>query len=49
LTRTLDLIEDAFPARKIFVVSGVIVDCGPDYYARLEAEKLSIRLTSSRR
>jgi hypothetical protein len=43
------LIKDAFQARKIFVVSGVVVDGGPDHYARLEAVKLFIRLVSSRR
>jgi hypothetical protein len=41
---TLDLIKDAFQARKIFVVRGVVVDGGPDHYARLEAAKLFIRL-----
>ena len=35
---TLDLIEDAFQVRKIFVV----LDAGPDHYARLEAGKLFI-------
>jgi hypothetical protein len=44
---TLDLIESAFQARKIFVVRGVIVDGGPDHYARLKAAKLFIRLISS--
>jgi hypothetical protein len=47
--QTLDVIGDAFRARKIFVVKGVIVDGGPDHYARLEASKLFIRLVSSRR
>ena len=46
---TLDLIKDAFQARKIFVVRGVLVDGGPDHYARLEAAKLFIQLISSRR
>jgi hypothetical protein len=32
--QTLDVIEDAFEARKIFLVRGVIVDGGPDHYAR---------------
>jgi hypothetical protein len=36
---TLDLIEDAFQARKIFVVRGVIVDGGPDDFDRLEETK----------
>jgi hypothetical protein len=38
--QTLDLIQDAFQARKIFVVRGLIVDGGLDHYARLEAAKL---------
>jgi hypothetical protein len=42
--QTLDVIEDAMKARKIFVVKGVIVDGGPDHYARLEAAKLFILL-----
>jgi len=46
---TLDLIEAAFQARKIFLVGGVLVDGGPDHYARLEAARLFIRLISSRR
>jgi hypothetical protein len=46
---TLDLIKDAFQARKIFVVRGVLLDGGPDHYARIEAAKLFIRLISSRR
>jgi hypothetical protein len=45
---TLDLIKDAFQARKIFVVKGVMVDGGPDHYARLEAGKVFLRLVSSR-
>jgi hypothetical protein len=44
----LDVIEDAFQARKIFLVKGVVVDGGPDHYARIEAAKLFIRLLSSR-
>jgi hypothetical protein len=47
--QTLNVIKDAFGARKIFVVRGVIVDGGPDHYARLEAAKLVLRLVSSRR
>jgi hypothetical protein len=47
--QTLDVIKDAFRARKSFVVRGVIVDRGPDHYARLEAAKLFSQLTSSRR
>jgi hypothetical protein len=47
--QTLDLIKDAFGARKIFLVRGVLVDGGPDHYARLEAGKLVLRLLSSRR
>jgi hypothetical protein len=46
---TLDPIEAAFQARKIFLVRGVLLDGGPDHYARLEAAKLFIRLISSRR
>ena len=45
--QTLDLIKDAFQARKIFVVRGVVVDGGHDHYARLEAGKLFIRLITS--
>jgi hypothetical protein len=29
--------ENAFQAGKIFLVKGVVVDGGPDHYARLEA------------
>jgi hypothetical protein len=47
--QTLEIINDAFQARKIFVVRGVTVDGGPDHYARLEAAKLFIQLISSRR
>jgi hypothetical protein len=47
--KTLDVIEDAFQARKIFLVRGVVVDGGPDHYARLEAAKLVLRLVSARR
>jgi hypothetical protein len=32
--QTLDVIEDVFQTRKIFVVRGVIIDGGPDHYAR---------------
>jgi hypothetical protein len=46
---TLDLIKDAFQARKIFLVRGVLLDGGPDHYARLEAVKMFLRLVSSRR
>jgi len=35
--QTLDVIEDALEARKIFLVKGVVVDGGPDHYLRLEA------------
>jgi hypothetical protein len=42
--QTLDVIEGAFQARKIFLVKGVVVDGGPDHYAQLEAAKLVIRL-----
>jgi hypothetical protein len=42
--QTLDLIEDAFEARKGFVVKGAIVDGGPDHCARIEAGKLVLRL-----
>jgi hypothetical protein len=40
----LAAIEDALEAPKIFVVKGVIVDGGPDHYARLEAMKMFILL-----
>jgi hypothetical protein len=46
---TLDLIKDAFQARKIFLVRGVLLDGGPDHYARIAAAKLFIRLVSSRK
>jgi hypothetical protein len=45
----LDVIEDAFQARKIFLVKGVIVDGGPDHYARLEAVKMVALILFSRR
>ena len=38
--RTLDVIEDAMKARQFLVVNRVLVDVGPDHYARLEAVKL---------
>jgi hypothetical protein len=47
--QTPNVIKDAFGARKIFLVRGVLVDGGSDHYARLEAGKLFIRLVSSRR
>ncbi len=45
----LDVIEDAFQARKIFVVRGVLVDGGSDHHARLEAVKMFMLIVSSRR
>jgi hypothetical protein len=44
--QTVDLTEDVFQARKIFLVRGELVDGGPDHYDRLEAVKLFIRLIS---
>jgi hypothetical protein len=38
--QTLDVIEDAMNARKLLVVNRVLVDVGPDHYARLEAVKM---------
>jgi hypothetical protein len=38
--QALELIEEAMKARKFFVVNGVIIDGGPDHYARLEAVKV---------
>jgi hypothetical protein len=38
--QALEVIEEAMKARKFFVVNGVIVDGGPDHYARLEAVKV---------
>ena len=38
--QTLNVIKDVFQARKIFVVSGLVVDGGPDHCARIEAAKL---------
>jgi hypothetical protein len=46
---TLDVIEEAFQARKIFVVTGLIVDGGLNYYARVEAVKMFMLIVSSRR
>jgi hypothetical protein len=45
--QTLDVIEGAFQARKIFLVKGVVVDGRPDHYARLEAVKMFVQLLSS--
>jgi hypothetical protein len=42
--QVLEAMKDALEARKIFVVKGVIVDGGPDHYARLEAVKMFILL-----
>ncbi len=42
-------IKDAFQARKIFVVRGVLLNGGPDHYARIEAGKLVLRLICLRR
>ena len=36
----LDVIEDAMKARQFLVVNRVLVDVGPDHYARLEAVKV---------
>jgi hypothetical protein len=47
--QTLVLIKDAFQARKIFVVRDVLVDGGPDHYARLDAMKMVMLIVSSRR
>ena len=38
--QTLDDIEDAMKARQFLVVNRVVVDVGPDHYARLEAVKM---------
>ena len=38
--RTLDVIEDAMKARQFLVANRVLVDLGPDHYARLEAVKV---------
>jgi hypothetical protein len=38
--QTLDVIEDAMKARKFLVVNRVLVDVGPDHYARLQAVKV---------
>jgi hypothetical protein len=42
--RTLAVIRDTFRARKIFVVRDVVVEGGPDHYARLETVKVFIEL-----
>jgi hypothetical protein len=47
--QTLDVIENAFQAREIFLVRGVVVDGGADHYARLEAVKMFMQLISSRK
>jgi len=47
--KTLDVIEDAFQARKMFLVKGAFVDSGPDHYARNAAVKLFMLIVSSRR
>jgi hypothetical protein len=50
--QTLDDIEDAMKARQFLVVNRVVVDVGPDHYARLEAVKmftLLMRHTGKRR
>jgi len=38
--QTLDVLEDAMKARQFLVVNRVLVDVGPDHYARLEAVKM---------
>jgi hypothetical protein len=38
--QTLDVIEDAMNARQFLVVNRVLVDVGPDHYARLQAVKV---------
>jgi hypothetical protein len=38
--QALDVIEDAMNARHFLVVNRVLVDVGPDHYARLEAVKM---------
>jgi len=38
--QALDAIEDAMKARQFLVVNRVLVDVGPDHYARLEAVKV---------
>jgi hypothetical protein len=47
--QTLDVIEDAFQAPKIFLVKGAIVAGGPDHYTRLDAVKIFMLIVSSRR
>jgi hypothetical protein len=47
LDLTLDLIKNAFQARKIFVVRGVLLDGDPDHYARLEAGGVGSSAASS--
>jgi hypothetical protein len=42
----LDVIEDAMKARQFLVVNRVLVDVGPDHYARLEAVKVFTVLMS---
>jgi hypothetical protein len=47
--QTLDVIEGAFQARKIFVAKGALVDVGPDHCARIEAARLAARCSCGQR
>jgi hypothetical protein len=42
--QTLDVIADAMKAQQFLVVNHVLVDVGPDHYARLEAGDMFTRL-----
>jgi len=41
---TLNAIREAMTARKLVLLDGSFVDCGPDHYVRLEAVKMFILL-----
>jgi hypothetical protein len=45
--QTLDVIEDAFEARKMYLVRGEVVDGGPDHYGRLAAVKMFMLIVYS--
>lgn len=42
--QTLEVIAEAMEARQFLVVNHVLLDVGPDHYARLEAVDVFIRL-----
>jgi hypothetical protein len=46
--QTLNVIKDAFGARKIFVVRGVIIDGGPDHHAGSKPRSLNRPILQTR-